>query len=108
MNYLRKENDTLNLLVYNDPKISKLKLKIVDKDKDYYGCKSLGREPLFYIKEGNTYCSKDDGQVLAYHFARGNVFPKLDIPNMPLTDEVKRRWVEIAHYGQSVVVGGLQ
>lgn len=105
MDYLRKENDIVNLLIYN--KMPKLKLKVLDKDKDYYGCKSLGREPLFYIKDGNTYCSKDDGQVLAYHFARGGQFPKLDIPNMPLTDEVKSRWMEIAYYGNSVKVRGL-
>src|SRR3990167_367728 len=106
MKYLRKENDTVNLLIYNDKEISKLKLKVLDKDKDYYGCKSLGREPLFYIKDGDTFCSKDGGQVKAYHFARGNVFPKLDIPNMPLIDEVKKRWLEIANYGQSVKIGG--
>lgn len=99
MEYLRKENDTLNLLVYNDLKPN---LRIFDKDKDYYGCKSLGREPLFYIKDGKTYCSTDDGQVVAYHFARGNHFPKLDIPTMPLIDEVKRKWSEIAYYGQTV------
>lgn len=107
MSYLRKENDTLNLLVYNDPEISKMKLKVLDKDKDYYGCKSLGREPLFYIKNGKTYCSKDDEKVIAYHFARGNQFPKLDIPNMPLRDDVKQRWMEIAMHGQSFKAVGI-
>lgn len=102
MSYLRKENDTLNLLVYNDKEISKLKLKIFDKDKDYYGCKSLGREPRFYIKDDKTYCDIDDGQVVAYHFARGNQFPKLDLPNMPLKEEVKESWFNVAVYGQSV------
>lgn len=102
MNYLRKENDTLNLLVYNDPDISKLRLKIFDKDKDYYGCKSLGREPRFYIKDDKTYCDTDEGQVVAYHFARGNQFPKLDLPTMPLKEEVKENWFNIAVYGQSV------
>lgn len=105
MSYLRKENDTLNLLVYNQ--MPELNLRIFDKDKDYYGCKSLGREPLFYIKDDKTYCSVDHGQVVAYHFARGNQFPKLDIPNMPLIDEVKRNWYQIATYGQSVKVVGL-
>lgn len=105
MSYLRKENDTLNLLVYNQ--MPELNLRIFDKDKDYYGCKSLGREPLFYIKDNKTYCSVDQGQVVAYHFARGNHFPKLDIPNMPLIDEVKRNWYQIATYGQSVKMVGL-
>jgi len=108
MNYLRKENDILNLVVWNHPRVTKMRFKFLDKDRDYYGCKSLGREPLFYIKDGKTYCSKDDGQVVAYHFARGNVFPKLDIPNMPLTDEVKQRWMEIACYGQTIKIGGLR
>ena len=103
MKYLRKENDTVNLLIYNDKEISKLKLKILDKDKDYYGCKSLGREPEFTINsKGETICRGE--KVKAYHFARGPVFPKLDIPNMPLTNEVKKRWLEIATYGQSVKI----
>lgn len=106
MKYLRKENDTLNLLIYN--KLPDLSLRIFDKDRDYYGCKSLGREPLFYIKDGKTYCSKDDGQVIAYHFARGNLFPKLYIPEMPLTDEVKSNWNEIATFGQSICLKGLR
>lgn len=104
MEYPRKENDIVNLLVYNE--MPELKLKIVDKNKDYYGCKSLGREPLFYAKDGKTYCSKDDGQVVAYHFARGNVLPKLDIPNMPIKDDVKVLWTELATKGQSVIIKG--
>jgi hypothetical protein len=100
MQYLRKENDTLNLLVYNDPEISKLKLKIFDKDKDYYGCKSLGREPVFETNVDKTICKGE--QVIAYHFARGGQFPKLDIPNMPLRDPVKTLWNKIAYSGQTV------
>lgn len=100
MDYLRKENDIVNLLLYND--MPQLKLKILDKEKDYYGCKSLGREPQFIIKDGKTMCRGE--QVVAYHFARGNVFPKLDIDNMPLIDSVKARWKGIGFYGQSVLV----
>lgn len=98
MKYKRKENDTLNLLVYNE---LKLKLKIFDKKKYYYGCKSLGREPEFYIKNNKLMCRKE--QVLAYHFARGGVFPKLDFPNMPFTDEVKN-WLMALNYGQTVKI----
>lgn len=101
MKYLRKENDIVNLLVYE--KGFNFELKILDKEKDYYGCKSLGREPQFYIKNDKTYCSVDDGQVIAYHFARGNVFPKNDILNMPITDEVKANWLQL-HYGQTVTI----
>lgn len=97
MKYLRKENDIANLVVYNY--IPDLKLKIFDKEKDYYGCKSLGREPQFYIENDKLMCRNE--QVLAYHFARGNHFPKLDFQNMPLTDEVKE-WLINLGYGQSV------
>jgi hypothetical protein len=100
MKYLRKENDTLNLVVYEQ--LPDLKLKIFDKLKDCYGCKSLGREVQFAIKNGKTYL-KDD-QVRAYHFARGGVFPKLDIPNMPITESVKENWTNIAYYGQTITI----
>jgi hypothetical protein len=95
MKYLRKENDVMNLVIYDN----KFNLKIVDKEKDYYGCKSLGREPEFYVEGDKTMCRGE--QVFAYHFARGGQFPKLDIPNMPLVDEVKYLWTQIATYGQS-------
>lgn len=104
MKYLRKENDIVNLVVYNH--MPELKLNIFDRHENYYGCKSLGREPSFTINEqGETICR--DEKVVAYHFARGNVFPKLDIPRMPLKDDVKKRWLEIAQYGQSVKIQGL-
>lgn len=107
MEYLRKENDIVNLVVYNDPEIKQKKLKIFDKEKDYYGCKSLGREPQFMIDvvDGKTYCRGE--QVVAYHFARGNHFPKLDIPNMPITTDVQDAWMETAYYGQSVLIKGI-
>lgn len=103
MKYLRKENDTLNLLVYND--LKDMKLKMFDKDKEYYGCKSLGGEPLFTVKDGKTYYK--DELVRAYHFARGGVMPKLDIPNMPLKSDVKELWTKIAYEGQSITIKGL-
>lgn len=100
MSYLRKENDTVNLLIYNE--MSELKLKILDKEKDYYGCKSLGREPKFYIEDDKLMCMGE--QVRAYHFARGNVFPKLNFPEMPFTDEVKRWLMDKAYYGQTIKI----
>jgi len=103
MRYIRKENDTLNLLAYNDKEISKLKLKILDKDKDYYGCKSLGREGEMYIKNDQLMLRNE--VVRAYHHARGGVFPKLDFDNMPFTEEVKRWLNFISNYGVSVVYG---
>ena len=98
--YLRRENDIVNLLVYNE--MDELELKIFDKDEDYYGCKSLGRESEFYIEEGKTMCRKE--QVIAYHYARGGVFPKLDIDTMPLGDDVKKAWKQIAAYGQTIKI----
>ena len=103
MKYLRKENDILNLVVYNH--MPELTLKIFDKKKDYYGCKSLGREPQFYIDNDKLMCRQE--QVLAYHFARGNVMPKLNFKTMPLTDEVKVWLNNIAMSGNSVTIGGI-
>lgn len=100
MDYPRKENDILNLVVYN--LMPELKVKIFDKEKNYYGCKSLGRELQFYIDDDKLMCRKE--QILAYHFARGNVFPKLDFSTMPLTDEVKKWLKEVSYYGQSVTI----
>lgn len=100
MKYIRKENDIVNLVIYNEMK--DLKLKIFDKEKDYYGCKSLRREPEFKIVDGKTMCRGE--QVIAYHYARGGQFPKLDISNMPLASDVKERWSEIAYYGQTVTL----
>lgn len=97
MGYVRKENDIVNLVIYN--RLPELNLKVLDKDKDYYGCKSLGREPEFYIKNGQTFCRGE--RVVAYHYARGGQFPKLYIDEMPLTEEVKKNWNGIATYGQS-------
>lgn len=106
MDYLRKENDIVNLLIYNE--MPELKLKIFDKAKDYYGCKSLGREPTFYIENDKLMCpdpvTKKGEQVLAYHFARGGQFPKLDFTNMPLTDEVKEWFMKVGFEGQTVKV----
>lgn len=99
MNYLRKENDILNLVAYNI--MPELKLKIFDKEKDYYGCKSLGREPEFYVEDDKLMCRGE--QIKAYHFARGNHFPKLDFSRMPLTDEVKE-WLYKLNYGQTIKI----
>lgn len=105
MKYLRKENDTLNLLIYQKEFRDAWRLKIFDKEKDYYGCKSLGREPLFYIENDKLMCKGE--QVFAYHFARGNVFPKNNIKTMPFTDEVKA-WLEnITVYGQTVKISAV-
>lgn len=99
MDYIRKENDVVNLVIYNQ--MPELKLKILDRDYGYYGCKSLGQEPLFRIEKDKLVLKGE--QVFAYHFARGPVFPKLDFDNMPLVDEVKT-WLKGLSYGQTVKI----
>lgn len=100
MKYLRKENDIVNLVVYN--KMPHLKLKILDKEYGYYGCKSLGREPEFYIDNDSLFCRGE--KISAYHFARGNVFPKLHYPNMPLKDDVISWLTKVSYYGNTVTI----
>jgi hypothetical protein len=96
MKYKCRENDIMNLVIYND--MPQLKLKVLDKEKDYYGCKSLNRESEFYLQEGKLMCRKE--QVLCYHWAKGGQFPKLVWDRLPFTDEV-RIWLESLNYGQS-------
>jgi hypothetical protein len=100
-NYPRRENDILNLLVYNEMP-EELTLKIVDKDKNYYGCKSLNREREFYLENDKLMCRGE--QVLAYHNAKGGVSPKLDFDNMPFTSEVKSWLKQIGSYGQTITI----
>lgn len=67
------ENDTMNMTIYENPQ---WKLKVFDKEKDYYGCKSLGREKEFEIKDGKVMCRGE--QVVVYHAAKGpRNMPKL-------------------------------
>lgn len=104
MDYVRKENDTVNLLIYNDMK--HLKLRILDKKSEYYGCRSLGIEPKFYIEDDKLMCEGE--QVRAYHFARGPVFPKLDFDTMAFKDDVKKWLNEVGYYGQTVKLGAYE
>jgi len=67
------ENDTMNLVIYENPK---WKLKVFDEKKDYYGCKSLGREKEFVMDGSKVMCRGE--QVKMYHAAKGpNNMPKL-------------------------------
>ena len=99
--YRCRENDVMNLIIYNVMS-EELKLKIVDKDKDYYGCKSLNREHEFYIDNNRLMCRGE--QVLAYHNAKGGAYPKLDFDNMPFTPEVKKWLKQIGNYGQTITI----
>lgn len=99
MKYTCKENDVLNLVWYNDPKVKKMKRKVFDKAKDYYGCKSLGKESEFYMDGNKVMCRKE--QVFIYHHAKGGVLPKLEFDKMGFSQEVVRfmNWVSL--YGKS-------
>lgn len=95
--FIRKENDVLNSVVYHE--LPDLKLKIFDKEKNYYGCKSLNREPEFYLEGKKVMCRGE--QVKAYHHAKGADLPKLYFENIPFTYEVREWMKHVAFYGQS-------
>lgn len=99
--YLCAENDTLNFVAYRNP----WKLKIFDKDEGYMGCKSLGREGEFEVKDEQLWCRGE--RVYAYHHAKGpGALPKLVFENMGFKPEVVDYLNAIStkgvteHYGQ--------
>lgn len=97
--------DNLNLLIYNDPTISKMKIKIFDKEKDYYGCKSLGREQDMYLQDNELML---DGQkVKAYHWARGSNVDKFKFETLPFKRDVIEWLYDIGNAGKSVMIKGL-
>jgi len=100
--YVRKENDVLNLVWYNDPYVSKLNKVIYDKDNNYLGCKSLGREAEMYIFADKLML--DGQEVKAYHHAKGDVRPKLVFETMGFTPQVTKWLHETAYQGISFKV----
>jgi len=103
MKYIRQENDILNLVWYDVPYIKGLRRKIYDKDTpDYYGCKSLGQEPKMYVKDDKLMLNK--GRVIAYHQARGAMFPKLEfgVQELGFSTEVVNHWNKISMEGVTV------
>jgi hypothetical protein len=103
--YPRLENDILNLVIYNNPEIKKMKLKIFDKEKDYYGCKSLGREGEMYIENDELMLRGE--KVKAYHHAKGLILPKLRYEHMGFRKEVVEWLYKISIYGQSFIAKGI-
>lgn len=97
------ENDTLNMVIYEHPE---WKLKVFDKDKDYYGCKSLGREKEFYMNEGKVMCRKE--QVRCYHAAKGpRNLPKLTpqkLMSYGFNDQVVGFATFCGNFGTSIVI----
>jgi len=106
MKYVCKENDVMNLLIYNHPKVKKMKLKVFDKEKDYYGCKSLNRESEFYIEDSKVMCRKE--RVYLYHHAKGAVFPKLQFETMRFPWDVVNFMNRVTSYGVTEKYGQIQ
>lgn len=96
------ENDTMNMVIYENPQ---WKLKVFDKDKDYYGCKSLGRESEFVIKDAKVMCRGEE--VRAYHAAKGpNNMPKLTYEKLlsyGFSKEVAGYVTFVGNYGTTAV-----
>ena len=104
LKYVAQENSVLSLLWYNDPIISKMKLKIFDKEKDYYGCKSLNRESEFYIEDEKVMCRKE--QVFIYHAAKGGVnMPKFQFEKMGFKPKVIEFMEYLGYFGSSIRLG---
>lgn len=101
--YLCAENDTLNLMAYGDERLKDWKLKIFDKDKDYYGCKSLNREGKFELRDNKIMLGDD--QLICYHNAKGRSFPKLQYETLGFTQPVINYMNVVSDYGTTVKYG---
>lgn len=102
MAYKCKENDIMNLVIYND--MPDLKLKILDKDRDYYGCKSLGREPKFYMKGDKVMLGND--QMYIYHMAKGGLW-KPTPKEVGFKQDVVDYMTFVTQFGKTVVYGSI-
>ena len=105
--YKCAENDTLNLVIYEDLIPQSWRLKVFDKEKDYWGCKSLDREGEFVIEQGKVMCRGE--QVKIYHHAKGpGAIPKLQFEKMGFKKEVANYMNILSDYGTSVIYDDLQ
>jgi len=100
MGYKCKENDILNLVWYNNPKVKEMNRLIWDKDKNYLGCKSLGQESKVRVEDDRLTLNGEEFK--AYHWAKGAVFPKLDFSNSDFRLEVKEYLEFVSSYGKSM------
>jgi len=99
--YRCAENDTMNLVIYNRLIPDGWTLKVLDKDKEYWGCKSLGREAEFEVKQDKVMCRGE--QVRIYHHAKGpNALPKLEFEKMGFNRDVINYMNYVSKYGTSV------
>jgi len=107
-NYMYKcaENDVLSLIWKNNPTMKNWKKRVFDKDKDYWGCKSLGREKEFYMEDGKVKCRKEI--VKAYHHAKGPAaMPKLVFEELGFNKKVTKFMNDVSDCGNSIVVKGI-
>jgi hypothetical protein len=99
------ENDTLNMVVYNQLLPQGWKLKVFDKEKDFYGCKLLGWEDKCVVEDGVVKCNGE--QVKAYHAAKGpGNMPKLSpekIASYGFNKDVQAYIAAAGNYGTSVI-----
>ncbi len=104
--YVCAENDILNLIWYNNPALRNFRKKIFDKKKDFYGCKSLGKEGKFIVKDNKVMCEGE--QVLLYHHAKGpGAMPKLQFEKMGFNDDVVAYMNFVSNYGTSAIYGNI-
>jgi len=104
MKYKAQENTVLNLIWYNNPIVSKMKRKVFDGEKNYYGCKSLNREKEFYLDNGKVMCRGE--QVFIYHSAKGGAnMPKFQFDKMGFPEEVARFMEVLGYYGKTIRLG---
>lgn len=103
--YKCAENDTLNLVVYNQLVPNGYKLKVFDKDKGFYGCKLLGREKDCVVEQGKVMCGGE--QVSCYHAAKGpRNLPKLSqdkLLSYGFNQAVTNFIMAAGNYGTSVI-----
>ncbi len=92
--YPFQEQDILNLVFYKDKEILKLRRKVFDLNKDFYGTRSLGREANFEVVDGRLMCEGE--RVYLYHNARGHSLPKLQFDNLGFKQEVIDYLMEIS------------
>ena len=107
-NYMYKcaENDVLALIWKNNPTMKNWRKRIFDRDKDYWGCKSLGKEKEFYMKDGKVMYRNEI--VKAYHHAKGpNAMPKLVFDKMGFQPAVAKFMEDVSMCGNSITVKGI-
>jgi lipopolysaccharide biosynthesis glycosyltransferase len=100
--YKCAENDSMNIVIYEQ--LKDWKLKIFD-EKGYWGCKLLDREKECVIERGKVMCRGEEVKI--YHAAKGPMnLPKLTTEKLQkygFNQEVINHINNLGHYGTSVI-----